>query len=64
MGEIGRQGQNSCGIQLRVSNAMCSVHTADLRHDRDRHGGYGYISSWGSASVALDLLEGALLVAE
>ncbi|KAG7446865.1 D-aspartate oxidase [Guyanagaster necrorhizus] len=24
------------------------------------HGGYGYISSWGSASVALELLDGAL----
>lgn len=27
-----------------------------------RHGGYGYISSWGSASIALDLLESVLEV--
>lgn len=39
----------------------CSVHMiADRLHLCGRHGGYGYISSWGSASVALKLLEGAL----
>lgn len=32
---------------------------ADFRI-RGRHAGYGYISSWGSASVALNLLNGAL----
>jgi aromatic ring-opening dioxygenase LigB subunit len=40
---------------------LVSVHmSTDLAHLRDRHGGYGYISSWGSASVALNLLESAL----
>lgn len=42
-----------------ISNTKC-LSRADVGIGFDRHGGGGYQSSWGTANIALDLLEKAL----
>ncbi|KAJ6611007.1 D-amino-acid oxidase [Mycena sp. CBHHK59/15] len=53
----GRKG----GIRLEVEWAVGKDQTKVPVVFNYGHGGYGYQSSWGSAALALDLLEGALV---
>lgn len=61
--------EEGCGLRpARNGGIRLEMEWAKAARDSGRipvvhnygHGGYGYISSWGSASVALKLLEGAL----
>ncbi|KAJ7218306.1 D-amino-acid oxidase [Mycena rebaudengoi] len=47
------------GIRLEVEWSVCKDQKVPVVFNYG-HGGYGYQSSWGSATLALELLEGAL----